>query len=171
VSSPPIFFKYNWADHYRECGALLEEFRKLPAGIARKYIRSSMRRAIKPFAPALRSATPKGRTGNLRRSVRAIVKFYNKVDHGSVVGIVGYSRGGEKKNQKGNHSSIVENGTAERVQKKTGRRCGVMPARRMCAKTLASHAPAILSIVCAEMTVGLEKAAQEAARRVSRGSP
>lgn len=158
-----IFFKANWAVMERETKHLIDAYRQLPPFIAKKHLRSSMRRAIKPFIPALKNATPR-RTGNLRRSVKSVVRFYKSAEHGSVAGVVGFGRGGTNPKKMGNHSSIVESGTAAR-RKVNGANCGRMPAREMLQKTLASHSKSILANVVAELEVGLERAVRELANR------
>jgi len=159
-----IAFRHNSDEVKRDLSAMMGAFKTLPPVIAKRYLRSGMSRAIKPFVPALKSATPKGPTGNLRRSVKAITKFYDKSASGAAVGIVGFGKGGKKKNQKGGHSTLVENGTGQRVQKKTKRKCGRMPARGMLAATLSSNGQAILGAICAQMADALERAAAKAAK-------
>lgn len=158
-----VFFKANWGQMERETKHLIDAFRKLPPSIAKKHMQASMRRAVKPFVPALRSATPKD-TGNLRRSVKVVVKYYKKADHGSVAGMIGFGRGSKTKTSMGNHSSVVEQGTGLRVRK-NGASCGKMPAKKMVARTLATLGPGILKNIVTELGVGLERAARELSRK------
>ena len=158
-----IFFKANWAEMKRDTEALLNAYKKLPGHIAKKHLRASMRRSIKPFVPALKAATPK-QSGNLRRSVKTMAKFYQSANHGAVAGYVGFSRGSKTKNNMGNHSAIVEYGTGER-RRKNGGSSGRMPARRMLATTLSQHGAGILKNVVTELAVGLERAARELAAK------
>lgn len=158
-----VFFKANWAEMEKETKHLIDAYRKLPPYIAKKHLRASMRRSIKPFVPALKAATPK-RSGNLRRSVKAMAKFYKRAEHGSVAGVVGFSRGSKTVRNMGNHSAIVNDGTELR-RKASGASTGRMPARRMLQQTLASHGKAILANVVSELAVGLERAAKELAAK------
>jgi HK97 gp10 family phage protein len=157
-----IFFKANWREMERDTKHLMDAYRQLAPSIARKHLQASMRRAVKPFAPALKAATPKD-TGSLRRSVKVIVRYYKKADHGSVAGMVGFGRGSKTKNKMGNHSSIVENGTKLR-RRKSGASCGRMPARKMVAQTLNSLGQGILKNIVTELGVGLERAARDLGR-------
>ena len=90
-----IAFRHNSDEVRRDLSAMMGAFKTLPPVIAKRYLRSGMSRAIKPFVPALKSATPKGPTGNLRRSVKASTKFYDKSASGAAVGIVGFGKGGK----------------------------------------------------------------------------
>lgn len=161
-----VFFKANWAAMERETKHLLDAYRQLPPAIAKKHLRAAMRRSIKPFIPILRKETPR-RTGNLRRSVKSVVRFYKSAEHGSVAGIVGFGRGGANQRKMGNHSAIVESGTKIR-RKANGAVCGRMPARLMLQKSMAMNSRAILSNVSSELAFSLEKAARELANRQKR---
>lgn len=96
-----------------ELEELRAEFKKLPNNIAAKHLGAALRRAVQPGLTALRKNTPKGPTGNLRRSIKTKVKTYAK--DGRAVGMVGYSWGGENK---GYHQGWLEFGTKERTTKK-----------------------------------------------------
>jgi len=166
---------------------MVANYGRLPGAIARKYLKAAVRRSIKPFVPALKAATPRGATGNLRRSVITVVKFGTKVSRGSgesfrgtAIGIVGYSRKGKKKNQKGDHSVLVEQGTKPRfrktaVAKRGGVKArskfsagqgstGTMPPKHMLRDTLASKKSSVLSQLESEMAVSLERAVAESKR-------
>lgn len=92
---------------------LREEFKKLPTNIAAKHMGAALRAALKPGVTTLRKNTPKGPTGNLRKSIKTKIKTYPK--DGNAVGIVGYSWGGESK---GYHQGFLEFGTKQRTTKK-----------------------------------------------------
>jgi HK97 gp10 family phage protein len=94
---------------------LRAELKKLPSNLAAKHLGAAMRKAIQPGLTALRQNTPKGPTGNLRKSIKTKVKIYPK--QGNAVGLVGYSWGGDSK---GYHQGFIEFGTKER-QTKSGR--------------------------------------------------
>lgn len=173
MSAPGLFFSAFFSDKSnRDLDDMIRAYAKLPGSIARKHLKAAIRRSIRPFVPALKSATPRS-TGNLRRSVTTVVKFGTKVSRGSgeafrgtAIGIVGYSRKGKKKNQKGDHSVLVEAGTKPRRRKRGGS-TGTMPPKHMLRDTLAAKKSGILSNMEIEMGVSLERATQEAARRAA----
>lgn len=171
--SGTFFHSYFPENTNPELDALIRAFGQLPAQLARKHMTAAMRRAIRPFQPALRAATPV-RSGGLRRSVKTITKFGNKISRtywgsfsGTVIGVVGYARGGSSPTKMGNHSIIVEDGTAERRTKRR-RSTGKMPARRMLRDTLAANRAGILSNLELQLGAGLEAAARELAYRGGR---
>lgn len=168
MSSGQFFTSYLRAQSTDELDDLIRAYNQLPAYIARKYIASAMRRSIAPFRPALRKATPV-KSGNLSRSVKAIAKFGTRVTRGNfgpfrgtVIGIVGYARNGKDKKRRGNHSTIVEQGTKERFRKDR-RRTGTMPARHMLRDTLNANKAGILASLETQMGASLENAARELA--------
>ena len=155
----------------RQVQGLIKSFGELPRDLAKKRMRSAIRKATKPFEPALQSNTPY-LTGSLLRSIKTKVKFYDKGDHGNVAFVGGYVRGTLKKRRgmfvisgSGSHAVIVENGSKLRVRKNGGS-TGVMPARRMARKTLDATRQTILSSLVTELASSLEKTAQELGRAV-----
>jgi len=92
---------------------LREEFRRLPTNIAAKHLLAALRAAMKPGIAVLRKNTPKGPTGNLRKSIKFKGVKYTK--DGNAVGMVGNSWGGESK---GYHQGFLEFGTKQRTTKK-----------------------------------------------------
>jgi HK97 gp10 family phage protein len=97
---------------FPELTELREQFKSLPENIAAKHLGAALRVSMKPGVSALRKNTPKGPTGNLRKSIKTKIKVYFK--DGNAVGIVGYSWGGEAK---GYHQGFLEFGTKERKTK------------------------------------------------------
>lgn len=87
--------------------ALLKDY---PVAIRRKYTKTAFNAAAKAALPALRRATPKGPTGNLKRAI------VSKATSG--YGLAGYaaSRKGDTKT-KGYHQGFLEFGTKERRTK------------------------------------------------------
>jgi hypothetical protein len=174
MSAPGLFFSAFFSEKSnRDIDDLIRAYAKLPGSVARKHLKAAIRRSIKPFVPALKAATPRGATGNLRRSVITVVKFGTKVSRGggeafrgTAIGIVGFSRKGKKKNQKGDHSVLVEAGSKPRRRKRGGS-TGTMPPKHMLRDTLAAKRSGILSNMEIEMGVSLERATQEAARRAA----
>ena len=178
MSAPGLFFMSYFSDKSnRDLDDLIRAYGQLPGSLARKHLKAAIRRSIRPFVPALKAATPRGKTGNLRRSVKTVVRFGNKVSRsswgnfrGTAYGVVGFSKGGEKKNQKGSHATFVEKGTKPRFRKGakggTGRgSTGTMPPKHMLRETLASKKSGILSNLELEMGVSLERATRELATR------
>ena len=82
--------------------------------IRRKYMKTAFNAVTKPAMRALRQATPRGPTGNLKRSV---VK-----KHTSNYAIVGYAaaRRNAEENQKGHHQNLLEYG-GTRIRRTEGR--------------------------------------------------
>ena len=91
---------------------LRNELKQLPSNIAAKHLLAALRAAMKPAVATLRKNTPKGPTGNLRKSVKFKGVKYTK--DGNAVGMVGYSWGG---GAKGYHQGFLEFGTKERTTK------------------------------------------------------
>jgi HK97 gp10 family phage protein len=97
---------------FPELTELRKQLRELPKNIAAKHMGAALRAAMQPGVAALRKNTPKGPTGNLRKSIKIKVKKYPK--DGNAVGIVGYETG---KGSKGYHQYWLEQGTKERHTK------------------------------------------------------
>jgi hypothetical protein len=72
--------------------ALRDSFAKLPSNIAARVIGAGLKRASAPMLAALKEVTPKGPTGNLRRSIKTVVKRYPR--NGAAVAIVGFQKAG-----------------------------------------------------------------------------
>jgi len=165
MSAGRFFVAYSDQSN-RDIDNLIRAYGQLPIRLARKHMQAAMRRSIRPFAPALRRATPK-KTGGLRKSVKVRVKFSNRMTKtywgsfsGGVTGTIGFGRGGSSPTRMGNHASIVEAGTKERVRK-SGARTGTMPARHMVRDTLAANRAGILSNLELELGVSLERAVRD----------
>lgn len=162
------FLEFDEVFSQGELADLIRAYRSLPGTLARKHLTAAMRRSVRPFQPALRAATPV-RSGNLRRSVKTIVRFYDRANWGgNVVGIVGYSRGASDPKKRGNHSTIVEDGTRPRFRKNRAS-TGSMPPRRMLRDAVAARRAGILDNLSRELVVSLEKAARELATGKARG--
>lgn len=89
---------------------------------AAKYIASALKNAAEKGGTlaALKDATPRGRTGNLKRS--AAVKTVRYVRQGTGVAIIGYKSGRKMnepydKTKLGYHQGLVEFGTKERYRR------------------------------------------------------
>jgi len=96
-------------------------FAALRGNIAAKYMAAALGKTVDPALKALRSNTPKGPTGNLRRAIRKKTKRY--VKDGAGIAMAGYTaapkkRGdGLKGSQKGHHQGWLEFGTKQRFTK------------------------------------------------------
>jgi hypothetical protein len=101
-----------------------QAFKQLPTNIAARVIGAGLKRAAKPGENALKQLTPKGPTGNLRRSIRTMVKRYPR--DGAAVAVVGFVKPGtgasksaqggkvQKGPDRGFHQFWMEFGTDER---------------------------------------------------------
>jgi HK97 gp10 family phage protein len=98
---------------FPELTELREQFKELPKNIAAKHLGAALRKAMAPGQTALRKNTPKGPTGNLRKSIKTKIKVYAK--DGNAVGLVGYAIG---QGSLGYHQGFLEFGTKERKTKK-----------------------------------------------------
>jgi hypothetical protein len=110
---------------FPELSRLMREFDALRPALARKHMRAAIRRSLAPGIAALRSTTPKGPTGNLRRAIDSKIAKYRS---GNVVGLVGYRKAGTSKTvptkgsvMKGRdrayHQKFLEFGTRDRYTK------------------------------------------------------
>lgn len=104
-----------------ELEQIKDAFRKLPGNISAKYMAAALGKAIEPGLKALRQLTPRGPTGNLRKSISKKTKRYVKT--GAGVALAGYTAPPRKKaedlkgNEKGAHQGFLEFGTKERKTK------------------------------------------------------
>lgn len=93
---------------------ILRGFARLSKGVQRKYLGSSVREVVKAAVPEVKALTPKGPTGNLRRSVGLKLE---KKKTTTAVGLVGYRRNNNanrKNTEQGFHAWWVEHGTKDR---------------------------------------------------------
>ena len=102
---------FNATDVIHDINVLAQAYRDLPAGLVKKQLRSAMKKAIEPWRPEFRKAAPKGKTGNLRKSVQVISKFDRAY---GFFAKVGYAR---SKGKKGHHAMLVHDGTDDRFTK------------------------------------------------------
>jgi hypothetical protein len=95
---------------------ILQGFSRLSGSIQKKYLGAAVRDAAKEEIPEVKALTPRGPTGNLRRSVG--VKVEKKKRNATAVGILGYrAKIGGNNSEKGFHAWWVENGTKYRQPK------------------------------------------------------
>lgn len=108
---------------------ILRGFQILPRGIQKKYLGAAVRQASVNEIPEIKSLTPKGPTGNLRRSVG--FKLEKKRKNATAVGVLGYrSKTGGSNREKGFHAWWIENGTMVRTPKGNVLRVPLEYARR-----------------------------------------
>jgi hypothetical protein len=102
-----------------------ERFKQLPNRLAAKHMAAGLRRAAEQGGTlqALRTNTPRGPTGNLRRAIAVKSKTYTRGERGGVgIAIIGY-RAGRRMNEPfddkklGYHQGLLEFGTKERFRK------------------------------------------------------
>lgn len=94
---------------------LLLRMSQLPPGIQKKYLGAAIRKASEGEVKEVRQLTPRGPTGNLRRSVGFIVDKKKRAV--TATGVLGYRRGGQNKSKLGYHAWWIENGVKDRVPK------------------------------------------------------
>lgn len=112
-----------------------EKFDQLPKNLSARYMASGLRAAAEQGGTlqALKQLTPRGATGNLKRSVAIKSKSYPRTGVG--VAIIGYKSGRKMnepydKTKLGYHQGLVEFGTKQRYRRaKDGRQVstGKMP--------------------------------------------
>jgi hypothetical protein len=107
-----------------------ERFKQLPKALAARHMAAGLRRAVEKGGTlqALRTNTPRGPTGNLRRAIAVKSKTYIRGGYGGVgIAIVGY-KAGRKFNDPfddntlaGYHQGLLEFGTKERFRRTANR--------------------------------------------------
>jgi hypothetical protein len=136
---------------------LRAEYRKLPPALAKKHIRSALRKTVEPFLPEFRAAAPV-RTGGLKRSPITVAGF-DRVS-GDWTARVGY---GMSRKKPGYAALLVNNGTKPR-KTKTGRNRGRCPAAHFADSMLSSVRSRGLSNLETFLYAALEKATNELPR-------
>lgn len=152
---------------------LAEKFRQLPKSLASAAIGAGVKRALKPAQDALKSMTPVGPTGNLKRGIASKAKRYPKT--GSAVAIVGYRKPGSSKppkegtkrrnkpGDKTQHQFLVEYGSKQRFTKNGANR-GRMPASRPVQQASAAAMSQVKSTLESEMKMAYENALKQLPR-------
>lgn len=144
---------------------LRQGFADLPRNLSARTQGAAIGRAIKPAVAELKQFTPKGPTGNLKRSVMLKTKRYPK--QGVGVAMVGYQKPGSvKKIPKGKrkdlsyHQFLVEYGTKPRVTA-SGASRGVSTARHPVQMAWRSVQATVQANLETELRVGLEGAIKQ----------
>jgi HK97 gp10 family phage protein len=130
---------------------LRNEYRKLPPALAKKHIRSALRKTVEPFLPEFRAKAPK-KTGALKKSPITKADF-DRVS-GDWTARVGYGR---SKTKRGHHAILVNDGTKQR-KTKAGKNTGKMPATHFADSLLASVRSRGLNMLETHMYAALESA-------------
>ena len=100
---------------------ILQRFSKLSPAVQRKYLGASVRKVTKPHLTAVKALVARGPTGNLKRSVG--VKIESKAKGRTQTAILGFRRGGKKKDGSADKASLgfhawwIENGVKARTAK------------------------------------------------------
>lgn len=116
---------------FPELDKLKRAYEFLPRSIAAKHMGAALNKAIDPAFRLLKTLTPRGPTGNLRRSIAKKVKRYTgspksrnpAKSPGAAVALAGYVAPPRKRseelgrNQKGSHGGFLEFGTKRRQTK------------------------------------------------------
>lgn len=147
---------------------LRDAFNVLPKNLAARTMGAAAKRALQPALGALRNTTPKGPTGNLRRSIATASRRYIKTGTGAAV--VGYRKpdsgskppeGSRRKaNDKSRHQFIVEYGTAVRRTKKGANR-GRSPARQPVIRAWRAVEGQVAANLLREMRAGIDLAMKQ----------
>ena len=107
---------------------ILRGFAGLSKSVQKKYLGSSVREVVKSAVPEVKSLTPRGPTGNLRRSVGLKLE---KKKTTTAVGLVGYRRAAGGSNRElGFHSWWIENGVKTRTPKRQALKVPMDRARK-----------------------------------------
>lgn len=95
---------------------ILQGFARLAPSIQKKYLGKAVSEVTKEHIPRIKSLTPRGPTGNLRRSVG--MKLEKKKRNATALSVLGYrSRVGGSNREKGFHAWWIENGLKTRSPK------------------------------------------------------
>jgi hypothetical protein len=142
---------------------LRNEYRKLPPALAKKHIRSALRKTVEPFLPEVRAAAPV-RTGRLKKSPITKADF-DRVS-GDWTARVGFGRA---KNKQGYHAILVNDGTKDRYHKRQsllGKRhyTGKGPATHFADSLLASVLSRGMNMLETHLYAALDKATNELPR-------
>ena len=102
--------------HIVGLGNMKAQFDKLAdPKVASLHMGAALRKSAKPALDALKAITPKGPTGNLRKSSQITVRNY--WNQGNAAAFVEHKTS-KSRGKKGQHSSILEHGTKPRFTKK-----------------------------------------------------
>jgi hypothetical protein len=154
---------------------LADKFRELPKSLASAAIGAGVKRAMKPAQDRLKSTTPLGPTGNLRRGVATKAKRYPQT--GAAVAIVGYrkppkpgspppEKSVKRRNKaadKTQHQFLVEYGSKQRFTK-SGANRGRMPAKAPVQMAWRAAESQVQGLLVQEMKTAYENALKQLPR-------
>ena len=154
-------FEINTDSMIQQLEGLEAGFRQIPQKLVVKYLRAAARAGANVMLKPLRAATPKREgkgkgQGNLKRSIKTAAKFFQNGSRSGATGVIFFSR----KNNLGNHSWLLENGTKER-KTATGANRGVGPAKHMMRDTRNAYASQVRAVVEKKSDEALQKAINE----------
>jgi hypothetical protein len=169
LSFTPKLYDSTAFDNDAAIKVLMARYQALPRYIAKKHLKASMRRVIKPGIPVLRKNTPpldtrRGRrrkgekkrsTGSLRRAVTTRAGQTGRNADGFVWGVLGYRAGIESRK-----AIWLNFGTAN----------GVRPFQ-MIEKSMQEIRPTAAKALAKEMALALDKAVKELASGKNPGNP
>jgi hypothetical protein len=93
---------------------ILQGFARLPVSIQKKYLGKAVSEVAKDHIPRIKSFTPRGPTGNLRRSVG--MRLEKKKRNATAMSVLGYRRrAGGNNREKGFHAWWIDNGVKRRT--------------------------------------------------------
>lgn len=163
-------FSLSFRSTSAQIQSLMARYDQLPRYIAKKHLRASMRRAVRPYVKDLKKATPKGRkrygrtdfkrsergrfqagggkrknlAGALRRAATVKVGWKGKNKDGFAYGVLGYKYGSESMK-----AIYLEYGTKS------------ITPRRIVAGLMDSIRPAVMKRLKSEMALALPAAVRE----------
>lgn len=143
----------NAAQVNRDIRMMRHAFQSLPAKIGRKYVRKAVTEATKPLRQELRSITPKGRTGNLRKGITQQFRYRPKG-----AGFFSFRLGFDRK--KAPHAVMLEEGTKVR-RTKSGANRGRGPSLRFFREHMEAKSAGIGQRIAERLRAYLEQAMQE----------
>jgi hypothetical protein len=94
---------------------ILRRMLQVPPTLQKKYLAAAVRAAGKEEVKEIRQLTPRGPTGNLKRSVGLVVEKRRKAR--TATGVIGYRRSGTNKSTMGFHAHWIEEGVKDRYPK------------------------------------------------------
>jgi hypothetical protein len=95
---------------------ILRGFARLPVSIQKKYLGKAVSEVAKQHIPNIKALTPRGPTGNLRRSVG--MRLEKKKRNATAMSVLGYRRkAGGNNREKGFHAWWIDNGVKRRSPK------------------------------------------------------
>lgn len=134
--------------------ALNVALQQLPFKVQKKVLVSAVTKASTPLVRAVRVATPVGRTGNLKASVKKIIRRRTRK---GIMALVGNAW------PIGAHAHLVERGTKQRQKKKTGKNTGKMPAKPYVAPIYNAQKAGVEQKLKTLIAQGIEKEAEKLA--------